>query len=330
MNRFRCVVAIGVAGAMASGAAAADLDVASIAWKAAPTKADVDAALPKGWAGQGEGFAWLRCQLNADGSLSGCSADYSSDPESKHAALRLVPKFTAFVPPILAAGKDRLFVDIRFTFHDTRQTRPPVELTTPELLQAPGSAPAAPHPFPDAAAKMGWVSGVGVIDCDGVAGGGLANCAVAREAPGNVGFGQEALEIARTLRLNPWQDGEAVEGARLRLPLYVDAPNATADPNFTRKAIFHVPMGWSGTAGPYYPERAFRMNIRGSATIQCVLAASGSLSDCKVVSESPEGQAFAAAALKMASRGAILAKPTIVDGRPREAESVRVEVPFVP
>jgi TonB family protein len=329
MNWLGGVVTIWVACALASGAGAADLDLSSIAWKTVPTRAEVNAALPTGWAGQGEGYASLHCQLQADGSLANCEATGSSSTEYGHAARRLVSKFSAFVPPSLATGKDRMFVDIGFMFHDTRQPVEPIELATPEFLQTAGSDATRDH-FPDAAAKAGWVSGVGVVDCDGAAGGALANCIVAREAPGNVGFGQQALEIARTLRLNPWQDGEPVEGARLRLPIYINAPSAAAEPDFTRKAIFHVPGGGPGTAGPYYPERAFRMNIRGSVTIQCVLAASGALSDCVVLSEVPEGQAFAAATLKMVSRGAILAKPTMVDGQPREAEAVRVEVPFFP
>ena len=70
------------------------------------------------------------------------------------------------------------------------------------------------------------------------------------------------------------------------------------------------------------------MGVNGSATIQCALSAAGALSNCVGISETPAGQDFLAAALKMASRGAIAAIPATVDGIPAAADVVIVEVPF--
>jgi len=49
----------------------------------------------------------------------------------------------------------------------------------------------------------------------------------------------------------------------------------------------------------YYPDRAQRMGVNGHATIKCTVTASGSLTNCQVVSEAPDGQEFGSAALKL-------------------------------
>jgi TonB family protein len=48
---------------------------------------------------------------------------------------------------------------------------------------------------------------------------------------------------------------------------------------------------------PYYPETARRQNIAGAAKISCQVSTTGPLHDCKVLSETPPGMGFGAAAL---------------------------------
>jgi hypothetical protein len=55
-----------------------------------------------------------------------------------------------------------------------------------------------------------------------------------------------------------------------------------------------------GAAGPYFPERAQRLNIAGSAIIECSSDPSGVLTDCVIREEVPQGLAFGQAAKKMA------------------------------
>lgn len=55
-----------------------------------------------------------------------------------------------------------------------------------------------------------------------------------------------------------------------------------------------------GVAGPYYPERAERLNVTGYAVVDCAADASGLLSDCQRVEESPIGYAFVYAVTRMA------------------------------
>ena len=51
-----------------------------------------------------------------------------------------------------------------------------------------------------------------------------------------------------------------------------------------------------------YPARAAAEAVGGVANIDCQAAANGSLTDCKVVSETPEGYGFGAAALSLSAK----------------------------
>ena len=49
----------------------------------------------------------------------------------------------------------------------------------------------------------------------------------------------------------------------------------------------------------YYPETAFEAGIEGAATINCRISNRLLLEDCSLVDETPKGQGFGAAALRM-------------------------------
>lgn len=243
--------------------------------------------------------------------------------------MSLVPKFKAFVPSDVAGRKDRVFVELSFVFQDPGPVTEPLQLTDPQYLQSASEASAATS-LPRRASDAGVKRALAVVDCDANAAGRLSGCAVLREVPPDLGVGDQALSELSKRRLNLWQDARPVAGARLRIPFYIDSPAADADPAFTREAAFHVPGGWSGTAGPYYPDRAERMKIKGLATIECVLQPTGALNDCVAVSETPLRQDFMAAALVMAGKGAITARPAPAAGAHPGPQVVRLTVPFRP
>jgi hypothetical protein len=304
--------------------AAADLLAAPIAWRHAPTQADLLAAYPANQVGRGS--VTLRCVIAPDGALADCARLGEAAGAFERAARSLIPSFTAAYPRGGGPG-DRVYGDIDFQFD---RAAAPVELAQPQFLQRPDER-VETGDFPSGAVKAGLRSGLGVVECDGLADGRLGSCVVVKEAPAGFGFGDQALARAMKLRLNPWQGGRAIEGARVRLPIFIDAPGAAVDPSFTRPAVFHLPVGWNTGVIPQYPLQAYMQRIPGEVTLQCVLSLSGALSDCVALQESPMGLHFADTALRMAERREITANPaTGSAGQRRDGEIVRVAVPFKP
>jgi TonB family protein len=74
----------------------------------------------------------------------------------------------------------------------------------------------------------------------------------------------------------------------------------------------------------YYPPFAVFMSLQGRVRVSCVVTTSGSLSDCRVVSEVPAGFGFGAAALNMTDEFEMA--PRTVDGAP--VGGARVNIPL--
>lgn len=78
-----------------------------------------------------------------------------------------------------------------------------------------------------------------------------------------------------------------------------------------------------GPAGQYYPAKAWKIGIEGSAVILCTAGPRGALNDCALISETPKGYGFGPAALTMAAEGWM----TAIGSQP--GERTQVNVPFV-
>lgn len=87
----------------------------------------------------------------------------------------------------------------------------------------------------------------------------------------------------------------------------------------------HRPSGED--VAQYYPDRAQRMGVNGTATIGCTVTESGGLSDCSVEGEDPGGQEFGAAALKMAHLFKM--RPQTKDGAPVGGARITIPIRFV-
>jgi TonB family protein len=65
--------------------------------------------------------------------------------------------------------------------------------------------------------------------------------------------------------------------------------------------------GWSKAPGPQdmvkaYPQEAARVNLAGSATLECTVGADGGLTDCVASDETPAGSGFGAASVAVSSK----------------------------
>ena len=98
-------------------------------------------------------------------------------------------------------------------------------------------------------------------------------------------------------------------------------PPPPAPPAPPRPSVVTNPS-WGRQVLPEYPERAAARGFDAVATVRvsCALQPSGSLADCRVVSEDPTGMGFGSAALAAARRSRVT--PGTVDGA---AVGARVE-----
>uniref|UniRef100_UPI002FDA61A5 energy transducer TonB n=1 Tax=Phenylobacterium sp. TaxID=1871053 RepID=UPI002FDA61A5 len=96
-------------------------------------------------------------------------------------------------------------------------------------------------------------------------------------------------------------------------------PSVITNPDWAR-----VPSGEE--VARYYPDRAQRMGAEGRVVLSCSVTARGTLEGCSVVEETPSGQDFGNAAMRMTRLFRM--RPRTADGQPVEGGTVRIPISF--
>jgi TonB family protein len=110
--------------------------------------------------------------------------------------------------------------------------------------------------------------------------------------------------------------------AGLALGLLIAAPAVAQAPG--KSAWYGAPTAADVRAA--YPARALAARLGGAATLSCDIAVTGRLTACVVVSETPRGYGFGAAALSLAGKFAM--EPELKAGKPVAGGHVRLPIVF--
>lgn len=198
--------------------------------------------------------------------------------------------------------------------------KPPVVVTSPDWRSKPTGQDLA-RVYPDRAQRENR-SGSATMSCGVTAEGKLANCTVVSEEPEGYGFGAAAVALAPTFRMAKTLDGQSVEGGTVRIPIIF----RVFDNAGRAKATLLTNPPWRSVPNPAsvsaaYPKQATELD-GGSAVVRCGFEFDGRTRNCAIISQTPSGKGFGAAAVSLAKE--FVVRPAGLPALPL----ILAEIPF--
>ncbi len=279
-------------------------------WTAVPTPAQVQAAYPASAKARGlAGAARLACSQTPAGDLRDCRvlAQSPADEGFGAAALALADRFKARA----SAYPGRISFSVAFDQNPGmvdwawRTDIPGLTPVAPPGKGGKGKAAAGPEGPPPVVAH-------GRLRCQVAQGGALDACTVLESTPPDPEAASAVLESAGGIRVRVWtKDGHSTIGSVVELNVatspYTSPRLVAAAPvppvvapgviDYRPHILLRAPSGED--MARYYPDRAQRMEVGGTAKMSCAVGERGGLENCQVLSESPLEYGFGDAALKV-------------------------------
>lgn len=306
-------------------------------WLKKPTVREMMLAWPHGAAAVGKGgWGMVKCTVNKQGLLQNCSVVKESQPPHGfgEAALRLTPTF--LFKPATRHGEP---IETEITIPVNFPTETTILLPNTLVLPAPSWAktPTAQQILAQLDKKVGdkFADGKIVFMCNlNKRTGKVSHCILANESAGMTEFRGVAWSLTDAFEADP----KAMADIRARLdPDRTDAviflpfsfPDMTS-PVWNGRHLTHVQ--WTRLLAPtpdrpLFPDAALKAGLKtGSASVDCLIADDGGLSDCKVVKESAPNLGFGDMAKTIAEASAI--NPWTDEGLPAGGARVQLPIPM--
>jgi Gram-negative bacterial TonB protein C-terminal len=350
-------VSLAVALALAGASAAQALPVVTRPdWLRKPTGDDIANAYPvKALKAGRAGNTVIECTVNAQGLLRDCKVTKEDPPGFGFGAASLVLSGLFLMKPQTRDGQAvdgaRITIPINWTYDgdpiENEDGHTGSRISGNDIA---GQGPEYASPTVFVFGQMVWAQAPSVTDiktaldqkvgdrfADGKVvlqcsvakkTGALSNCATLNYSPGMEQFQAVARSLTSKFRADPKVLAEVKENAKVNLAL--SFPDM-ASPVWGQRYLSHAQWIRQPTFDPgekLFPKEAVKAGLKtGSATVDCVIAANGDLTQCSVVAESIPGVGFGDMAKRVAMGFAT--NPWTDEGVPAEGAHVKLPIQMV-
>jgi TonB family protein len=314
-------------------------------WLKKPTIDDLMAVYPRKAAQQGaSGKATIKCVVSIDGLLRSCTVISESPQGEGFGGAALALSSTFLMKPEMRNGAPVdgavITIPINFQTESGVPTGPSTGSHIDDsnsrnvtILRAPvwDKTPAIPDIQTEIDKKVGdkFADGKVVLQClVAKKSGRISNCTVASASPGMAQFQGVARSLTSKFQADPKILANIKTDVMINLAFsFPDMASEVWGKRYlTRPQWIRTPTFEPGQKT--FPDEAAKAGLKtGSATVDCIVAADGGLTQCAVASESTPGVGFGVMAVQIAQGFAT--NPWTDDGVPAGGAHVRLPIQLV-
>jgi TonB family protein len=300
-------------------------------WLRRPSIGDMMAIYPSKAGAKGEsGGALIRCVVQTNGLVRDCMVIREDKPGMGFGGAALVLSRTFLFKPATRHGET---VEAEITIPISFKTTGPIEgndVTSTQVManMVWAKTPTVREILAEIDKKVGdkFADGQVVFQCHLYKGSGtLSQCTVANASPEMKQFTGVAQALVSKFQADPKALGDIKGDVRINLAF---AFPDMSSPAWSQRYLTHPE--WLRTLGadfnkPTFPDEATKAGLKtGTATVDCIVAPNGPLTQCQVISESVPAMGFGRTAQAIAE--SFVANPWGQDGLPVDGAHVRMPI----